>query len=166
MSDDEQEPSLPWSEITAEQLLTRLLELIKDSASAADFTLTQVGESLGVPLQTYAPGRWGARARLTPDWSYALLATEQFALGPRVLLDFFDQQHATPSPMTEICQIDASSFITELSHAGFSNTVKYGEHDRLLGNYLTRGDLNVELSIRGESDTEVDHRCIQSVLVS
>lgn len=167
MPDIEQEPPLPQSEITAEQLLTRLLELIKSSTSIGDFTFAKVQQALGMPLETYERGKWGLRAQLTADWSYSLTAFEKFTLGPRILLDFVDHSEA-PTPMTDICQVDANSFIAELSQAGFSNMVRYGEHGRLLGNDLARGDLIIEIATVGEAGEPTEkvlHRCIKSIMV-
>lgn len=167
MPDVDQDPPLPQSEITAEQLLTRLLELIKSSTSVTDLTFDRVQQALGVPLETYGPGKWGLRSQLTPEWSYSLTAFEKFTLGPRILLDFVN--HAQPrAPMTDICQVDVRTFTAELSRTGFSNLVRYGEHGRLLGHDLARGDLTVEMVTEGEtgqSSEKAVHSCIKSIMV-
>lgn len=167
MSAVEAEPPLPQSEATAEQLLSRLLELIKHSTSIADFTAATVGSALGVRLHTFAPGRAGYRARLTPEWSVTLSTHQKYALGPRVLLDFVCEATGRV-PMTGICQVDVKMFTGELSRAGFSNTVHYGEHGWRMGNLLERDGLTVELSACSEADQPQDkfeHRCIRSILV-
>ena len=167
MSAVEAEPPLPQSDVTAEQLLNRLLELIKHSTSIADFTAATVGSALGVRLHTFAPGRAGYRARLTPEWSCTLTTHQKYGLGPRMLLDFISEPPGRV-PMTGICQIDVRSFTGELSQAGFSNTVHYGEHGWRMGNLLEHGGLTVELSACSEADQPQDkfeHHCIRSVLV-
>lgn len=167
MSAVEAEPTLPQSEATAEQLLNRLLELIKHSTSIADFTAATVGSALGVRLYTFAPGRAGYRARLTREWSVTITTHQKYALGPRMLLEFVRESPGRV-PMTGICQVDVRKFTSELSPVGFSNTVHYGEHGWRMGNLLERDGLTVELSACSEADQPQDkfeHHCIRSVLV-
>ena len=168
MSDIEQEPPLPQSELTAEQLLTWLLELIKNSVSVAEFTFARVGQTLGVPLTTYAPGKWGYRARLTPDWSYAINALEDLPDGARFRFSFFDNEGGNSGAMSQICQLDFDDFTGMLRSAGFAKAATYGEHGELVYDAYTRDRLGIEVSPRGEAEGSSDkvlHQCVQSIMV-
>lgn len=166
MSALETEQSLPQSEATAEQLLTRLLKLIKSSTGIGDFT-ANLEPALGVSMQHVGPGKSGYRARLTPNWNCTLIVYQTYALGPRVLLDFFTTS-GSRTPMTGICGVDVRKFTSELTLAGFSNSVRYGEHGWRMGNLLQRDGLSIELSACSEADQPQDkfqHRCIRSIVV-
>lgn len=168
MPDIEGEPPLPQSELTAEQLLTRLLELIKNATSVADITLAQVQQALGARLQTYGPSSWGGRARLTPTWSYAINALEDLPDGARLRLSFFDNEGGTSGDMSQICQLDFDTFTGALQNAGFTKTSIYGEHGESTFDSYTRGQLRVEVTSRGEaggSSERVLHQCVQSIMV-
>lgn len=168
MSDDENEPPLPWSEITAEQLLTRLLELIKDSTSAADFTFERVGRSLGVPLHRTPPDLWGGAARLTSDWRYAILGLEDSPSGQGIRLSFVDNDDSAAADMGPICQVDFDDFTGELRSAGFAKRSIYGEHGELVYDSYERDQLYVEVAPVGESGSSTAkklHLCVESVRV-
>lgn len=154
---------LHQSEVTASELLTRLLELIMNCTSVADLTVDRVGPALGIPLATHAPGKWGGRARLTPDWSYAITA-----LGDRIRLGFFDNQGGTAGAMGSICQPDFDDFTGALRNAGFAKAAFYGEHGELVYDSYTREQLRVDVTPRGESGAASDtilHECVQAVTV-
>ncbi|MBO0810521.1 MAG: hypothetical protein J2P23_00585 [Microlunatus sp.] len=168
MSDDDNEPPLPWSEITAEQLLTRLLELIKGSTSAADLTFERVRESLGVPLRRTPPDLWGASAQLTPDWTYAIIGQEDSPSGQGMRLTFFDSDDRPSADMGSICQLDFDDFTGALRSAGFEKTSIYGSRGELVYDDYKRDQLRVEVSPRGESGSSTAkklHLCVRSVMV-
>lgn len=168
MPDTGQDPPLPQSEITAEQLLTRLLELIKSSRSITDFTLAKLQQALGAQLETYGPSSWGGRARLTPNWGYAINALEDLPDGARLRFSFFDNEGGTSGNMSQICQLDFDTFTGALQSAGFAKTSIYGEHGESTFESYTRGQLRVEVTSRGEaggSSEKVLHQCIQSIMV-
>ncbi|QGN34195.1 hypothetical protein [Microlunatus sp. Gsoil 973] len=168
MPDPEPEQPLPQSELTAVQLLTRLLELIKNSDSVADFSFDQVQRALDVPIERYGPNKWGTQARLTRNWNYAIHALEDFPDGARVMVSFFEDESTTFGDMTEICQLDFDDFTGDLRSAGFMKQSFYGDHGIPLYDAYTRNHLRVEVSSRGEASRSSDkvlHQCIQAVLV-
>jgi|GEM_PF-5795093 len=168
MPDREPEQPFQQSVLTAEQLLTRLLEMIKSSYSVADFGFDNVQQGLGVPLERYGPNQWGTRAQLTPTWNYALHAIEDFPDGARVRLAFFNHNDDTSGDMAEICQLDFDYFTGALLTTGFTKQSFYADHEAPLCDAYTRDDLRVEVTSRGESNestAKVLHQCIKAVMV-
>lgn len=168
MPDPEPEQPLRQSGLTAEELLTRLLELIKSSNSVADFGFDHVQRGLGVPLERYGPNQWGTRERLTPNWDFAIDAIEDLPGGARVRLSFFNPEGDTTGDISEICQLDFDHFTGALHTAGFTKESFYADHSAPLYDAFTRNDLCVEVASRGESSestAKVLHQCVLAVLV-
>lgn len=158
---------LPQSTLPAEQLLQRMLDLINNSASAADLTLDRVARSLEREFTTDSPTEHHSVARLTPDW-LAGVTVDQGPNGPYVELAFFDNDGLTEPDMTDICGLDVDQFVADLEQHGFEAQPVPGMHGGVIGFELTRGQLQVDLGTRGESSSppaKVTHSCIVSVAV-
>ncbi|WP_147653811.1 hypothetical protein [Vulcaniibacterium gelatinicum] len=117
--------------LTAEQALTRLLELIRTSRTLNDFTPERVSQVMGVEVEFARDGSggFGFGERITPDW------VQNFGMdGHRRFFEFsFDAVDPDASPdMTDICQFDFDRFSSELEAMGFSKKPYYAEHGRLL----------------------------------
>lgn len=158
---------LPQSNLPAEQLLVGLVDLIKNSRSAADITPALVSERLHRALSETDPGAYRSVARLTSDW-IAAIVVDQEGPEPCMELVFYDNNGRAEPAMTEICGYDAAQLSADLTAAGFVEEPTYGMHGGVIGRDYLRGELRVTVAIRGEADTpqaKVIHSCIQLVQV-
>jgi hypothetical protein len=154
--------------LDAEQVLLRLLELIRSSKSVEDFTQKHMKKIMGVDFPAHAPGRYGFGERLTSDWWYGMEMREKATRGARFSFSFNGVPGSSP-PMTDICQVDFDRFTSELEAMGFTRQSYYGEHGRFINDWFERpGGMRVEVYPRGEANEPVEkigHRCVKMVLI-
>lgn len=153
--------------LNAEHVLLRLLELIRSSKSAAEFTQEHLSRVMGVEMPVHAPGEYGFGEKITPDWWYSLEMRVKPKTGGRFNFRF-DSAPGTSLPMTDICQIDFDQFTAALEEMGFTRQRYYGEHGRFINDWFERGNMRVEVYPRGEADDPIDkisHKCVEMVLI-
>lgn len=154
--------------LNAEQVLLRLLELIRGSKSAADFTQEHMSKVMGVEISAYAPGSYGFGEQLTPDWWYSIEMREKPRTGARFNFNF-NTSPGTYPPMTDICQIDFDRFAAALEAMGFTRQKYYGEHGRYIKDWFERASMRIEVYPRGERvwtpEKDSGRACVQMVLI-
>lgn len=113
--------------MTAEQVLARLLELIRGSQYLSDFTTERMNQVMGVEFVTYRPGYQAFGEQVTTDWWYSLEKEDDDQYGPQFTLRFTPGQgkDANSVSMTDVCQLDLDRFSAELEAMGFSKTPHY-----------------------------------------
>ena len=154
--------------LNAEQVLLRLLELIRGGKSVKEFTPDYLTKVMGVGFATYGRDHFGFGEQLTPDWSYGMEVQDIVAEEGRPRLDFsFDSAPGTYPPMTDICKVDFGRFTAELETMGFARHPYYAEHGRHINDYFDRPNMNIEVYPDGESDksTAKPHLCVKMVLI-
>ncbi len=156
--------------ISAEQMLLRLLELIRSSKSAADFTPEHLEETMGVPIE-YArdgSGRYGFGEAVTAEWNHGFEADLEPRAGARFNFSF-DSAPGTYPPMTDICQVDFDKFTAALEEMGFTRQRYYGEHGRFIKDWFDNANMRVEVYPRGERvwtpEKDSGRACVQMVLI-
>lgn len=157
--------------LDAEQVLTRLLELIRSSESIKDFTPAYLSKAMGVEFATYRPGYHAFGEQVTPVWWYSLEMHDDLKAsgieGPRFDFSFGSAPGADPD-MTEICQVDFERFKAELESIGFASAPYYVEHGRLMSVGFTRPGLSVEVYPRGEANDPIEkisHKCVWMIQI-
>lgn len=112
------------SRLTAEQALTRLLELIRSSNSLDDFTAERVSNAMGVPVKRAEDGS-GDYSFYEPSatgWLHGF----DFSTKHRRFNFSFDPIKAGTSPdPVAICTPDLAQVASELEAAGFTKTPHY-----------------------------------------
>lgn len=160
--------SIAPTALTAEQLLLRLLDLIKTTRSSDELTIERVSMAMQHPAQTFSPGHFGYGGKLTPEWSYWLEVKEAGSTGIRLDLDFIDTTPEQSAAATNICHIDFLRFSSELKAAGFVHETYYGEHGRIAYEQFKRNDLGIIVDNIGEASVPADksmHTCVRHVTV-
>ena len=167
---DEVDASPP--QMTPEQALLRLVELIRTSRRLGDFTPEKVGQVMGVGVKPSgsSPGDYSFYERASNDWMYGF----DFNHSYRRFVFSFDpiDSQAHPS-MKDICTYDFDKFSGSLVEMGFSRTPIYGEHGRLMNYSFDRfnndnGGMRVEVYPRGEANVSsetIRHDCIQMIYI-
>lgn len=153
---------------TAELLLLRLIDLIKQSKSVRDLTPDRVSAVMQQPVTFFTPDRFGYRGPLTADWRFTLDVRTVNSVTERLDLDFIDRTANRSATATEICQIDFDRFASEMAKAGFSRTTINGEHGTVVYDRFDRPNLSIKVSTRGEAPDPLEkaqHSCVQLVTV-
>ncbi|GHE31147.1 hypothetical protein ACFOED_08175 [Vulcaniibacterium thermophilum] len=107
--------------LTAEEALTRLLELIRTSRTLSDFTPERVSQVMGVELDRSADG-YRYYERVAPRWLHGFDYSAKYG---RFMFSFDPQPPGTSPDMTDICQLDVDRFSSELEAMGFSKQAYY-----------------------------------------
>jgi hypothetical protein len=155
--------------LDAEQVLLRLLELIRSSKSVADFTQEHMKKIMGVDFPAHAPGRYGYGEQLTSDWWYGLEMRNNATHGARFSFSFSSAPGSSP-PMTDICQVDFDRFTAELEAMGFARQRYYGEHGRFIMDWFDHpGGMRIEVYPDGEyvwtAERGGGRTCVKMVLI-
>lgn len=157
--------------LNAEQALTRLLGLIRNSRSLQDFTPKRLQDLMGTAISYANNGddRYGFGELITSQWSYGFGVDRSLKNGPRFEFSFNETVPGASFPMTGICQIDFERFKTELEAMGFSSESRYGLHGALSNFTFFRPNLYIEVYPEGEANDSIEkisHRCVKMVLIS
>lgn len=158
----------PNEDPSAEFLLLRLIDLIKQSKSAKDFTPDRVAAVMQRPVTFFAPDHFGYGGKLTSEWSYAFEIRDINSQNPRLDLDFIDTSPSRSSAATAICQVDFARFASALEQGGFARTTIYGEHGIVVYDRFDRPDLSIKVSSIGEAVSPPEkarHSCVQLVTI-
>ena len=156
------------SKLNGEQVLLRLLELIRGGKSVKEFTPAYLSKVMGVGFVTYGRDHFGFGEQLTPDWSYGIEVQDILTEEGRPRLDFnFNSAPETYPPMTDICKVDFDRLTAELETMGFARHPYYAEHDRHINDDFDRSNMQIEVYPDGESDklTGKPHLCVKMVVI-
>lgn len=110
--------------MTPEQMLTRLLELIRSSRYRSEFTPERVSRIMGVEVERAEDGSddYSFYEKVTPDW----LQGFNFSTKYDEFTFRFDALPPGASPgMTDVCELDLDKFSVEMEAMGFSKTPHY-----------------------------------------
>ena len=154
--------------LNAEQVLLRLLELIRSSKSAADFTQEKLSKVMGFEMPSHVPGEYGFGEQITRDWWYGMEMRVKPRTGGRFNFSF-DSVPGTDPPMTDICQVDFDQFTAALEEMGFTRQRYYGEHGRYIKDWFDNATMRIEVYPRGERvwtpEKDSGRACVQMVLI-
>lgn len=153
---------------SAEFLLLRLADLIKQSRSAQDLTPDRVAAVMQRPVRFFAPDHFGYGGTLTPEWGYAFEVRGINAPNPRLDLDFIDTSPERSAAATDICRVDFDQFVSALVQDGFTRTTIFGEHGIVVYDRFDRPDLSIKVSSIGEASLPPEkprRSCVQLVTV-
>lgn len=167
------------SELTAEELLQRVLELVRTSKSISDFTLDRLEKIMGVSVERGSDG-YGHSARLTSQWLYDFSMRAVDTSTPEDGMRFafgFDEIPDDPPPMTDICQLDFDHFTAELEAMGYTREPYYDSpppadmgrprlaHGRLIYESFSGPHLYIEVYPRGETSAKANHDCVKMLRI-
>ncbi len=154
--------------LAAEQVLLRLLEVIRGSESIRDFTPEYLSKIMGVEFTIYRPGNYGFGEQLTADWWYGL-EVNQYSGGQQFVLSFDAEKKKLYPDMTEICQVDFEYFSTNLEKFGFTRSKDYAEHGRYVGDSFIKSKMRIKIIVGGEKNQlalgDDGHGCVKMIII-
>lgn len=134
---------------SSEQLLTRLLNLIRTTKSISALTIEQFSTAMKQPARSFGPGKSGFSGNLTASWGFALVLRNAGETRARLDFEFLDGSPRRDSYATEICSADVDYVASELEALGFKRGTVYGEHGSVIHDRFYRPGLSIEMdSIR------------------
>jgi len=165
-----QENVLINPKFNAEQMLLRLLELIRSSHSIEDFTPEHLSKVMRVKLDFARDGseRYGFGEAVAPRWEHGFGVNRTSKGGPYFEFSFNERPLNSDPPMTDICQIDFDRFSAELRSMNFHEEPYYAEHGRILYHGFYRPGMTLEIGTWGEANEpteKVGHACIHTIII-
>jgi hypothetical protein len=153
---------------SADDLLRRLLDLLRDSRDIADLSRARVRRAFEVDFEL-DEGRLGFGERLCRDWWSSIELDPDGALGPSFELAFRPDCAGTFPSAAGICAMDYDAFAAALKAMGFEHESLLGENGRVVHENFDRDGLSVIVHTRGEADEPAgkrDHACVMRVIVN
>ncbi|WP_418120677.1 hypothetical protein [Variovorax sp. 350MFTsu5.1] len=157
---------LSSSDLSADQALQRMLELIRSSRSVADVTPASMQRALGVQVKKVDSQQFGYGQRLPGNWAFGIMRQDVSGAG-RVDLTFSPLPGMQPVPWSR-CEPDFARFTARLASMGFARHSSYGEHGRWLYDVFERPGMRVEvypLPAEPRNDGAPAPACVQMVLM-
>lgn len=168
--------------LNAEQVLTRLLNVIRSSGNTQEITSERLGKEMGVDFVTHEPGYHVFGEELTPEWAYGMELYDKVTpiRNHHFLLSFNSDPGETPS-MASICEPDFTQFTTELEEMGFTRKGHYDSppqpppgvprlpHGSWMYDHFDRPGMHIEVHpqrANSSSPEQAGHECIKMILIS
>lgn len=165
------------STLTAEEISSRMIELIKSIKNKEDITPESVERVMKIKvkfdekkLQSYG---FGGNIKGTSKWGYNLSAYSypgkekqetdslNFSFNPLI-----DEESVKRDDYVPVCAVDFDAYSKELIDAGYSSVPYYGEHNRLLWWNFSRGTVSVQITAYGESEKQPNHQCVNMLVIN
>ncbi len=159
-------PEVP--QMTAEEISRRMLDLIGRIKTAEDISAKNLEIATGLKVYVNADNlsKYATGAKITDTWfvNIKVISGSKDGKASRLIFSFDDQTHSG-ADMTSICKVDFDAYKKRLTEFGFQSEPYYGEHNRLIYWNFSRGKVELQISIRGESDENVKHDCVSMIVI-
>ncbi|MGN6150617.1 MAG: hypothetical protein ACTHOH_01235 [Lysobacteraceae bacterium] len=162
----------PGRAVSAEQLLTGVLALIRTSQRLDDISPAQLKAVLGIDVEHArdGSGRYGAGGALAPGWMFGVEVVPAGTRGltPRFTFEITPATAGETPDMTAICQPDFEQFAARVQAMGLRRTPYHAEHGRYLNDRYTKGPLSIEVSPGAQLDPAtmaIVRTCVRSILI-
>ncbi|GEM_PF-2445403 len=155
--------------LTATEISQRVLKLIKSVKTVKDISTRNIEKITGLKMEFDPDDRnsYGASGKVEDTtWFYSLVTLSNFhGEKPKRLHFAFESIERDDSDLSFVCAVDFEQYKEELITAGFSETVKIGEHGRHLGWNFSKRGVSVELTDYLENEKKLDRKCVKSLTI-
>jgi hypothetical protein len=155
--------------VYSQDVVVRLLELVRTSRNVADFTPDRLTEAFGVELQVSGDA-YGHGAKVSPDWFQNFDYNGKYK---RFRLSFDPVRRGESPDIAQVCH-EFGNLTSELEGMGFQKQEKRGEHGRLVQYSFERlrdGVPEMRIEVTPESGIEDDaasggsRACVRSIYI-
>lgn len=159
------DPQLPTS---ADDIAARVLDLITHAHGADDLAPAAIERATGIRIayDREDPRIYGFGAHMDDaTWCYNLISLPERWEGDvskRMVFSFDDQSGQSQPP--PVGQLDYDAYARILSDSGYVGALRLGARNAFHGVTFTRGDVSVEIDVRG-SDADPQHLRVSSLVI-
>lgn len=154
---------------SSKDLGQRLLRLIDTLHRPEDISPENIERVTGKRVESdpQDPRSYGFGEVLDDRWICNLvslpdpLSTE----APSRLVFSFDDQAGQYTDMSAVCGLDFDAYSEALAAAGYARHANLGPRNAFRSFGFSRGDVSIEVLVRGESRENPNHLCVSSVIV-
>lgn len=154
----------------AAEIGRRVLQLIDTIHGPEQVDAAHIERVTGIKVEFNDdnPQQYGFGGQLSPDWTYNLVSlTEVDGSKPHRLLFSLDDQSAdTNADMAPIAPLDFDACDQALSSAGYAGTPALGRRGQVEFWEYQRGDVSLQVHVRGESDAKAEHACVSMIVIN
>ncbi|MFZ6732907.1 hypothetical protein ACO0LG_13365 [Undibacterium sp. Ji42W] len=159
-------PEVP--QMTAEEISKRMLDLMGKIKTAEDISAKNLEIATGLKVYVNAdnPDKYAVGAKITDTWFFNIkvISGSKGGKSSRLIFSFDDQTHSD-ADMTPICKVDFDAYLKRLTELGFQSEPYYGEHNRLIYWNFSRGKVELQISLCGESNEKATHKCVSMIVI-
>ncbi len=154
---------------TAEDIGRRVMTLVENVRGPDDIAPSRIEALTGINVE-FNPddvNEYGFSGQLTEAWVYNLVSLPEGAGKPpsRIMFSFDDETRAN-ADMAPVCALDFDDYAAVLTAAGFVSNPVRGHQGRLLYWDFSRGDVSVQIHVRGENDAKAGHACVSRLIIN
>jgi hypothetical protein len=154
---------------TAQDISQRVLKLVENIRGPDDIAPTRIEQLTGIKVE-FNPddaNEYGFNGQLTDAWAYNLVSLpESTDKKPSRIMFSFDDESRSNADMAPISALDFDDYAATLEAAGFRSKPAHGKHDRILYWDFARGDVSVQIYVRGENDVKAEHICVSKLIIN
>jgi len=152
----------------AEDIGKRVLKFVENVHGRDDLSPQRIEQLTGLKVEHNPDdaNEYGFSGQLTDAWAYNLVSLPDGNGAPSRIMFSFDDESRDNADMGPICGLDFDDYAAALAAAGYRIAPARGQHDRLQYWDFSRGDVSVQIYVRGENDDLADHACVSKLIVN
>jgi hypothetical protein len=147
----------------------RVLRLIETLHRPEDISPENIERITGKPVERdpQDPRSYGFGEVLDARWIGNLVSLPDplSDAAPERLVFSFDDQTGQYTDMSAVCGLDFDGYSEALTAAGYSRHVNSGPRDAFRSFGFSRGEVSIEVLVRGENPQNPNRLCVSSVIV-
>lgn len=153
---------------SAEDVSRRILRLFTNVRGPDDITPARIRALTGIEV-LYGnddPKQYGYGEAVDDTWIYNLVSLPGSDGQPNRLMFSFDDQTHGGADMAPVCALGFDDYAKALTEAGFAARPSLGRLDQVEYWEYTRGEVSVQVHVRGQSEAKADRLCVPMMIVN
>ncbi len=154
--------------ISAEDVSRRMLRLFTSVRGPDDIAPARIRELTGIEVRygNDDPKQYGFGEAVDDNWIYNLVSLPGSDGKPNRLMFSFDDQSHGHADMGPVCALGFDDYAKALTDAGFASRPSLGRLGQVEYWEFSRGDVSVQLYVRGESEARADRLCVSMMIAN
>ncbi len=155
---------------TAAEIGRRVLQLIDSIHGPEQVDAAHIERVTGMKVEfnDANPQQYGFGGQLSPDWAYNLVSlTELDGSRPhRLVFSLDDLSAGANADMAPIAPLGFADCEQALASAGYTGAPNRGRYGQVEFWEYQRGDVSLQVHVRGESDAKAEHACVSMIVIN